>query len=98
MKIVVTDEAFNWFKKEMDIVSGDFIRFYARYGGSSPFHEAFSLGMNRETPHEIGVESIVNGVHFYIEKDDQWFFNQHDLYVVVNKKIDEIAYEYKKSE
>lgn len=98
MKIVVTDEAFNWFKKEMDIVPGDFIRFYARYGGSSPFHEGFSLGMNRETPHEIGVESIVNGVHFYIEKDDQWFFNQHDLYVVVNKKIDEIAYEYKKSE
>ncbi|MFY3792028.1 HesB/YadR/YfhF family protein [Ureibacillus sp. MALMAid1270] len=98
MNIVVTDEAFNWFKKEMEVEPGDFIRFYARYGGSSPFHEGFSLGMNRETPHDIGVESIVNGVHFYIEKDDEWFFNQHDLHVVVNKKIDEIAYEYKIAE
>ncbi|CAM5224011.1 putative protein YneR OS=Ureibacillus acetophenoni OX=614649 GN=SAMN05877842_103163 PE=4 SV=1 [Ureibacillus acetophenoni] len=31
MKIVVTDEAFNWFKKEMEVEPGDFIRFYARY-------------------------------------------------------------------
>ena len=71
MKIVITDEAFKWFKEEMEVASGDYVRFYARYGGSSPFHEAFSLGMNREIPHEIGVETIVNDVHFYIEKADE---------------------------
>ena len=95
MKIVITDEAFNWFLEEMEVEQGDYIRFYARYGGSSPFHEGFSLGMNREMPHELGVETIVSGVHFYIEKADEWFFNEHDLYVSLNQQLDELAYDYK---
>ena len=95
MKIFITDEAFKWFKDEMDVEPGNYVRFYARYGGSSPFHEAFSLGMNRELPHEIGVETIVNDVHFYIEKADEWFFNEHDLHVSVNSTLDELAYDFK---
>ena len=95
MKIVITNEAFKWFKEEMDVEPGNYVRFYARYGGSSPFHEAFSLGMNRETPHEIGVETIVDDVHFYIEKADEWFFNGHDLHVSVNSTLDELAYDFK---
>ena len=97
MNIIITNEAFQWFKKEMEVKNGDYIRFYARYGGSSPFHEGFSLGMNREIPHEIGVETKVEGIHFYIEKADEWFFNEHDLYVTVNNQLDELAYEYKQA-
>lgn len=96
MKIIITDDALNWFKEEMEATSGDAIRFYSRYGGSSPFHEAFSLGMNRETPHEIGVETVVDGIQFFIEKDDEWFFNGHDLHVEVNKDLDELTYAYQK--
>lgn len=96
LEIFVTKEAFVWFQKEMEIKHGDHIRFYARYGGSSPFHEAFSLGMNREEPNEIGTETVIENVHFYIEKDDEWFFNEHNLYVTIDTKNDEIAYEYKK--
>lgn len=95
MKIILTDEALNWFHKEMEVQHGDYVRFYARYGGSSPFHEGFSLGMNRELPHEVGVETVVDDVHFYIERSDEWFFNEHDLHVSVNEQLDELAYEYK---
>ncbi len=95
MKIIVSNEAFKWFKQEMDIEPGDYIRFYARYGGSSQFHEAFSLGMNRETPHDLGVETVLEGVHFYIEKDDEWFFNEHDLLVKIDP-LHELIYEYVK--
>ncbi|WP_431026773.1 HesB/YadR/YfhF family protein [Lysinibacillus sp. LZ02] len=95
MKIVITEEAFTWFQEEIEVEQGDYIRFYARYGGSSPFHEGFSLGMNRERPHEIGIETDVNGVRFYIEKNDEWFFNEHDLYVSLNEPLDELVYEYK---
>ena len=95
MEIRIQDQAFQWFKKEMDIEVGEAIRFYARYGGSSPFHEAFSLGMNREHPHSIGVQTELNGVIFYIEQDDLWFFNEHSLVVDVNEKLDELQYEYK---
>lgn len=96
MKINITDEAMTWFKTEMEAERGDTIRFYARYGGASPFHEGFSLGMNREEPHEIGVETEVDGIRFYIEKSDEWFFNDHDLHVAVNAQQDELRYDYKK--
>lgn len=48
MEIRLSEKALTWFKQEMEVEKGDFIRFYARYGGSSPFHEGFSLGMTRE--------------------------------------------------
>jgi len=97
MKIIISNEAYNWFKDEMDIESGDAIRFYVRYGGSSPFHEAFSLGVNREKPHQAGIQLERDGILFYIEKDDEWFFNEHDLHVHVNESLDELHYEYKKA-
>lgn len=96
MKIVISEEALSWFKNEMEVQHGDYIRFYARYGGSSPFHEAFSLGLNREQPHDIGVETVIDGIHFFIEKADEWFFNNHDLHVSINPETDELKYDYKK--
>lgn len=96
MKIIITDEAMKWFIDEMEVEQGDFIRFYARYGGSSPFHEGFSLGMNREEPHEIAVKTERDGIHFYIERNDEWFFNEHDLHVSVQPQLEELFYEYKK--
>lgn len=96
MEIVIKEDALNWFKTEMEVISGDAIRFYARYGGSSPFHEAFSLGMNREQPHDIGIKNDVDGITFYIERDDLWFFNDHTLVVSVDQKLDELSYSYEK--
>jgi uncharacterized protein YneR len=97
LKIVITNEALQWFTNEMEAGTGDYIRFYARYGGSSPFHEGFSLGMNREAFHEIGVETVHNHIHFYIEQSDLWFFNDHDLIVSVNEKLDELQYDYQQN-
>ena len=96
MNIVIKDEALQWFLTEMEATAGDYIRFYARYGGSSPFHEGFSLGMNREVAHEIGVENVVQDIHFYIEQADIWFFNEHNLIVSVNEQLDELQYAYEK--
>ena len=96
MNIQVTEEALRWFKEEMEATSGDTIRFYARYGGSSPFHEGFSLGMNREVPHDIGVKEIIEEICFYIEQADLWFFNDHSLLVDVNRETDELKYNYLK--
>lgn len=97
MQIIVKDRALQWFREEMEVNSGDTIRFYARYGGSSPFHEGFSLGMNREQPHEVGVQNEIDGIIFYIERADLWFFNSHNLVVSVNETFDELKYEYEKN-
>lgn len=96
MNIVLTDEALQWFKQEMEVESGDTIRFYARYGGSSPFHEGFSLGMTREEPINIGVKTVIDDVTYYIDEKDLWFFNDHNLHVDVDVTNDELTYEYKK--
>ncbi|MFJ7733389.1 HesB/YadR/YfhF family protein [Lysinibacillus sp. NPDC097231] len=96
MKIALTDEALQWFKDEMEVESGDFIRFYARYGGSSPFHEGFSLGMTREEPINIGIKTEIDDVTYYIDEKDLWFFDNHSLHVDVDATIEELKYEYRK--
>ncbi|MBI6864678.1 HesB/YadR/YfhF family protein [Lysinibacillus fusiformis] len=95
MKIALTNEALHWFKQEMEVEPGDTIRFYARYGGSSPFHEGFSLGMTREEPIAIGAEAVIDGVTYYIDEKDLWFFNDHNLHVDVDASLDELQYEYR---
>lgn len=94
MKIIVSDEALQWFKEEMEVEAGDTIRFYARYGGCSPFHEGFSLGMNREQPLEVGVKTTLHDISFYIEEKDLWFFNEHNLIVDIDQTFDELKYRY----
>ncbi|WP_432703076.1 HesB/YadR/YfhF family protein [Lysinibacillus sphaericus] len=94
MNIALTAQALQWFKNEMEVEKGDSIRFYARYGGSSPFHEGFSLGMTREEPIEIGVQTVVDDVTYYIDEKDLWFFNDYTLHVDVDEQLHELKYDY----
>ena len=96
MKIVLSDDALTWFKEEMEAVPGESIRFFARYGGASPLHEGFSLGVTKVDPDEAVVEVIHDGIRFYIERHDEWFFVEHDLHVNVDPALDELVYSYKK--
>ncbi len=97
LKIVVSNEAVNWFKEEMEAVPGDSIRFFARYGGASPLHEGFSLGVTKENPDEVAVEKEIDGIRYYIEYRDKWYFLEHDLHVDLDSKVNELVYSYKKS-
>ena len=57
MKIILSNEALLWFKEEMEAVPGDAIRFFARYGGSSSIQAGFSLGVTKEQPDEVAIET-----------------------------------------
>lgn len=94
MKIIITEQAIQWFKDEMDLQNGAHIRFFARYGGSNPFHEGYSIGMNTDAPINSVVTYEQDGFHFFIEEDDVWFFDGHDFKVDVNPELDELAFEY----
>lgn len=96
MNIRISNEATQWFDEEMDVEAGDSIRFFARYGGSSPLHEGFSLGVIREQPDEVAVETILDDVRYYIETRDLWYFDGHDLQVGVNEDLGELQYDYVK--
>lgn len=94
MKIHISDEAKKWFLDEMDAEPGDMVRFYARYGGSSPLHEGFSMGVMIDQPMEAAVETKVNGITFFIEEKDVWYFSGYDLHVSVDETKNELSYRY----
>lgn len=97
LKIVLTEEANMWFKEEMNVVSGEAIRFYAKYGGSSPLHDGFSLGVTKQQPDEAIVETTQDGVLYYIESQDEWFFTDHDLHVTIDTDLEELHFAYEKA-
>ena len=96
MKIILSNEAMQWFQEEMEAQPGEYIRFYARYGGSSPLHDGFSLGVTKEEPLELSIELVAEDIHFYIETRDEWYFDRHDLHVNVDPVLKELTYSYSK--
>jgi uncharacterized protein YneR len=96
MNIHISKDALEWFKEEMLVNEGEYVRFYVRYGGSSPLHDSFSLGVTKEEPIEAGELIEVDGRLFFVEERDLWYFDGHDLHVAFNKELEEPLYEYKK--
>lgn len=96
MNIFVTSDSANWYISEMDLTKGDKIRFFVRYGGCSTVQSGFSLGVEKAEPFEVGAQTLVNGILFYIEEKDVWYFSDHDLNVTYNVKLDEPVFEYLK--
>jgi uncharacterized protein YneR len=94
MNIQVTNEAANWYKSEMSLKNGDKIRFFVRYGGYSTVQKGFSLGVEKEVPFDIGAQTIVDDITFFIEEKDLWYFTDHDLLVKYNQYLDEPEFEY----
>ena len=70
MKIVINDQAANWYKEEMELNTGDYVRFFARYGGHSTVQQGFSLGISTEEPLDAGISTTKDGITYYIEQKD----------------------------
>ncbi|KEZ54366.1 HesB/YadR/YfhF family protein [Metabacillus indicus] len=96
MKIHMSDEAVKWYQEEMNIESGDSFRFFVRYGGSSTIQKGFSLGVVKDSPKEAGAKMEKNGITFFIEESDVWYFDQNDLIVDYDHDKDEPVFDYKK--
>ncbi|ULT55880.1 HesB/YadR/YfhF family protein [Neobacillus drentensis] len=95
MKIDLSNTAIHWFKEEVDLKNGDKVRFYVKIYGSSPVQEGFSLAFTVDNePIDIAVKTEKEGLTFFIEGADLWFFNGHDLHVDYNKEIDELEFSY----
>ena len=97
MKIQISSEAAAWYKKELNLKTGDFVRFYVRYGGFSTVQKGFSLGISSDEPNDIGAKATEEGITFYIEEKDIWYFDEHDLIVTYHTKYDEPVLDYKKA-
>lgn len=94
MKIVISDEAVAWYKKELDMDKDDTLRFFVRYGGMGGHIPGFSLGINMEAPKKVHAETIVHDIHFFIEEDDAWYFEDKDLIISLHSEREEPQFTY----
>lgn len=92
MKMTVTDRARAWFEEEMNINSGQAVQFFVRYGGDANFQSGFSLAVAVKNPDDPEVMTEVNGITFYVEQKDSWYFDNTDFTVDYDEDIGEITY------
>ncbi|AYW50609.1 iron-sulfur cluster biosynthesis protein [Tetragenococcus halophilus] len=92
MNITVTPEALAWFKREIELEPGMGIRFFGKVYGSTQVHDGFSIGMFVDRPENPLVKKEIEGILFFAEKEDDWFFKGYDLTVDYDKKLDEPKY------
>ncbi|WP_251551027.1 HesB/YadR/YfhF family protein [Neobacillus muris] len=97
MEIVISEQAIKWFKEEVGLQSGDKIRFYVKIYGSSPVQDGYTLAFTKEDPLDIAVSTEAEGILFFIEEADLWFFDGHNLHVNYHEQEDELEYNYIKA-
>ncbi|MDX8045628.1 HesB/YadR/YfhF family protein [Gracilibacillus sp. S3-1-1] len=97
MEIKISDQALQWFKDEVEVNDGETVKFQAKYGGSSPIHDGFSLAFALHEPLKDTVTSTEKGgITFFIDASDEWFFKGYNLIVGYDEKLEEVAYDYEK--
>ncbi|MCP8616405.1 HesB/YadR/YfhF family protein [Salirhabdus salicampi] len=94
MNLQVELKAAEWFQEELQLANDDYVRFFVRYGGVGGIVPGFSLGFRIEPPYQAVVEQKVNGLTFYIEEKDGWYFGEKTLIVSYDETLDEPKYEY----
>ncbi|MDN6639856.1 MAG: iron-sulfur cluster biosynthesis protein [Tetragenococcus sp.] len=92
MKLTVTPEALDWFKREFDLEPGRGIEFFGKAYGSTQVHDGFSVGMSVDQPENPIAKEEIDGMLFFAEEEDDWFFKGYDLTVDYNKELDEPKY------
>ena len=100
MKIEITDAASKWFHEEMGLSDGNGVRFYGKVYGKTPVHDGFSLAITRDDhPEELYTETDKDGVKYFVDEGDEWFFKGYDLGVDFDphKDPENVFYTYTKN-
>ncbi|WP_053219549.1 HesB/YadR/YfhF family protein [Virgibacillus senegalensis] len=95
MKLQMSDSAAQWYVDELELQENDHVRFFVRYGGIGGHQPGFSLGVANEKPENPAAETNMDGVLFFIENEDLWYFDGADLFVQLEKEQEEPEFLYK---
>ena len=75
-KLIITDAAHEWFKKEFGLENGGGIKFYGKVYGSTEVHHGFSQGFARQDqPIDPVLEVVKDGIDYHVNDIDEWFFS-----------------------
>lgn len=94
MKLTITPQAQEWFKRELELAEGQGIKFYGKVYGKTQVHDGFSVGMAVDFPENPLIKEKVADQLFFVEEADEWFFKGYDLVVDYDTKLDEPKYEF----
>lgn len=94
MKMLISPEAAAWFKRELTLQNGDYIRLFPRYSSGGGLHPGFSLGIGTEPPGRPAVTAEQGGIVFYMEEQDLWYMEGYNLSIVYSLTEDDIEYKY----
>ncbi|MFD1851110.1 HesB/YadR/YfhF family protein [Oceanobacillus bengalensis] len=94
MEINITESANKWFHEEMDLEEGDGIRFLGKLYGKTEVHDNFSVGLRIDEPQDVLAEKKINGITYFIEKMDDWFFSGYDFEVDYDEETEDIKYKF----
>ncbi|MBO0439954.1 HesB/YadR/YfhF family protein [Candidatus Enterococcus ikei] len=92
MKLTITPRAQQWFNDEVGVTSDSGIRFYGKIYGKTDVHEGFSIAMSVEAPDQPLVKEVIDGITYFVEETDDWFFKGYDLLVDYDEEKDEPKY------
>lgn len=86
INIQITTEAVNWYKTELEMKNNTHIRYFVRYGdgGNIP---GFSLGIRFEQPIDLHTSTEKEGIVFFVESKDLWYFEDKNLDITLNKEM-----------
>ncbi|WP_205774526.1 hypothetical protein [Alkalicoccus luteus] len=84
----VSEEAAQFYKKEMQLAEGDSVRLFARVGGVGS--GGFSAGVEKGRPGLAGSEVKQAGIFFFVTDEDAWYFR--GVKVIYDYDIGEIVF------
>lgn len=94
MNLTISPEVMQWFKKELVVDQGSGIRFFGKIYGKTQVHDGFSVGMSVDKPERPIVEQTIDGLLFFIDEADEWFFKGYNLTVDYDQTLDEPKYDF----
>ena len=68
--------------------------FFGKIYGKTQVHDGFSVGMSVDKPERPIVEQTIDGLLFFIDEADEWFFKGYNLTVDYDQTLDEPKYDF----
>jgi uncharacterized protein YneR len=94
MFLSLDEKAFSWFSDEFEIKAPLSIRLYPQYAGFGQKHKGYTLAFSAEVPTDVSFLKEMNGVIFYVEESDRWFFENTKTILSYDEGIREISIKY----
>ncbi len=95
MTIKIDQEAFKWFEREFNTPKPFHIRLYPQYAGFGDKNKGYSLAFSLEAPAIAAEQHEIDGITFYVESNDTWFFHETDVEIQYSDAAGEIFTNYK---